>query len=493
MPRYYEKNSFPAIRRGEANRCEANADGRFVLYWMTSNRRTTWNFALDRAVEWALRLRRPLLIVETLSSGRWASNRHHAFVLQGMADNAAACEKAGICYYPHVERRRGDAIALISALAEHCCLIVGDEYPIKTFAADSRKVAAQARVLMECVDANGLLPLRAADKVFATAHAFRRFLQRVLPDYLLDCPGAKQPAGAELPGLSRVPREISRRWPPAAAELLAAERSALSDLPIDHSVAPVIIRGGTVAAHKRLKRFLRHKLADYPENRNHPGIDGTSGLSPYLHFGHISVHEIFYSLARQDDWSPDDMAETASGRREGWWGMSPAAEAFLDELVVWREVGFNMCAGIKNYDRYDSLPDWAKATLAEHAGDRREYVYTQRELERAGTHDRLWNAAQRQLVGEGAIHNYLRMLWGKKILEWSPSPRAALKVMTELNNKYALDGQDPNSYSGIFWILGRYDRPWGPEREIFGKIRYMSSQNTARKLTLGEYLDKFGG
>jgi deoxyribodipyrimidine photo-lyase len=172
--------------------------------------------------------------------------------------------------------------------------------------------------------------------------------------------------------------------------------------------------------------------------------------------------------------------------------MSQAAEAFLDQLVTWRELGFNFCSRRDDYDRFDSLPDWARRSLAEHAADPREHVYSVDELAAARTHDPLWNAAQRQLVREGRIHNYLRMLWGKKILQWARSPEDALEAMIELNNRYALDGRDPNSYSGISWVLGRFDRPWAPERPIFGKIRYMSSENTARKLKVKEYIRRYG-
>lgn len=194
---------------------------------------------------------------------------------------------------------------------------------------------------------------------------------------------------------------------------------------------------------------------------------------------------------RTEDWFFDRIAEKATGSRSGWWGMSEAPEAFLDELITWRELGFNMCWQRNDYDRYASLPDWALKTLKVHEMDERDYVYSLEAFETAGTHDPLWNAAQTQLVREGRIHNYLRMLWGKKILEWSPTPGKALSVMIELNNKYALDGRDPNSYSGIFWVLGRYDRPWGPERPVYGKIRYMSSKNTARKVRVGEYIKQY--
>jgi deoxyribodipyrimidine photo-lyase len=172
--------------------------------------------------------------------------------------------------------------------------------------------------------------------------------------------------------------------------------------------------------------------------------------------------------------------------------VSPAAESFLDQIVTWREVGFNMCAHRPDHDHYASLPAWAQATLARHAGDPREAIYTRDEFAGARTHDLLWNAAQRQLTREGRMHNYLRMLWGKKILQWSATPEDALHTMIDLNNRYALDGRDPNSYSGIFWTLGRYDRPWGPERDVFGTIRYMSSDNTARKVRVKEYLARYG-
>jgi deoxyribodipyrimidine photo-lyase len=171
--------------------------------------------------------------------------------------------------------------------------------------------------------------------------------------------------------------------------------------------------------------------------------------------------------------------------------MSAAAEAFLDQLVTWRELGFNACARDPGYALYESVPAWARATLEQHAADARAHLYSAAEFERAGTHDPLWNAAQRQLMREGRIHTYLRMLWGKKILEWSSSPREALDVMLDLNNKYALDGRDPNSYSGILWVLGKYDRPWGPARPVFGSVRYMSSENTARKLHVKGYLERY--
>jgi deoxyribodipyrimidine photo-lyase len=193
----------------------------------------------------------------------------------------------------------------------------------------------------------------------------------------------------------------------------------------------------------------------------------------------------------EEDWFFDRLSGKSSGSRSGWWGMSGSSEAFLDQLITWRELGFNMCWQREDYDRYESLPDWALKTLRTHEMDARPYIYDGEAFEGAQTHDPLWNAAQIQLVREGRIHNYLRMLWGKKILHWSPTPRDALGTMIALNDKYALDGRDPNSYSGIFWVLGRYDRAWGPERPIFGKVRYMSSRNTARKVRVKAYVETY--
>jgi deoxyribodipyrimidine photo-lyase len=317
----------------------------------------------------------------------------------------------------------------------------------------------------------------------------RRFLQKTLPEHLSEMPRARPFAKLALPQ-ARLPTDILKTWPPATSTLLSGDADALASVAISNDVTAVDSRGGHGNARHVLKHFLADKLQAYGERRNHPDEDGTSGLSPYLHFGHISVHEVFQAVVKEEDWSLDKIAKGSTGSRSGWWGMSASAESFLDELVTWRELGFNMAWQRNDFEAYESLPDWAQKTLAKHAKDPRPHLYDCEEFEAARTHDPLWNAAQTQLVREGTIHNYLRMLWGKKILEWSPSPRDALALMIELNNKYALDGRDPNSASGIFWVLGRYDRPWGPERPVFGTVRYMSSENTARKLRLRQYLER---
>jgi deoxyribodipyrimidine photo-lyase len=202
---------------------------------------------------------------------------------------------------------------------------------------------------------------------------------------------------------------------------------------------------------------------------------------------------VLAELERAGPWSARDAAgESRGGRRGAWWGADASTEAFLDQLVTWRELGLHFAQRRPDHGRYESLPAWAQATLAAHAQDPREPCYGRARLESARTHDALWNAAQRQLVAEGVLPNYLRMLWGKKVLEWSRSPRAALAHLIELNNRYALDGRDPNSESGIFWTLGRFDRPWGPERPIFGLVRYMSTDATRKKLDVDGYLERWG-
>jgi deoxyribodipyrimidine photo-lyase len=263
---------------------------------------------------------------------------------------------------------------------------------------------------------------------------------------------------------------------------------ALDNLPIDQTIHAAPMKGGSKQAKRTLTRFVADRLPQYHTKRNDLNEDASSGLSPWLHFGHISTHEILSHVLPTNP-SPD--FETIRGQREGWWRLSPGTEAFLDQLLVWRELGFNGCTWIPDFERYDSLPSWALQTLQQHAGDPRSYLYTYEQFRDGQTHDALWNAAQQQLVREGRMHNYLRMLWGKKILEWSPDARRAFNTMLEINNRYALDGRDPNSWSGIAWVLGRYDRAWGPERPIFGKVRYMSSKNTARKYRTTDYVARY--
>jgi deoxyribodipyrimidine photo-lyase len=461
----------------------------YVLYWMIAARRAAWNPALDRAVEHGAALRKPVLVFEPLRVDYpWASERIHAFVLGGMKDNAAAFARAGVGYYPYVEPERGAGRGLLEALASRACVVVTDDFPgfflPRMVAAAARRIA----VLFECVDGNGLLPLSAAGKAYPSAAHFRRVVQRRLAGTLVEAPAADALRAISLPAMPPLPRELDR-WRPADADVLSGR--TLDRLPLDHDVRRADMTGGHSSARTALDTFVDRHLDRYHEQQRHPDANGTSRLSPYLHFGHISAHEVFEAVARHEHWTVRMLSKSATGAREGWWQMGQGAEAYLDQLVVWRELAFNTAAYMPDYDSYDSLPAWARHTLEAHVDDEREQTYDQETLEAAKTSDPIWNAAQRQLLEEGWCHNYLRMLWGKKILEWSPTPREALRTMADIMNRWSLDGRDPNSYAGYAWTLGRYDRPW-PERPIFGKVRAMSSASTARKVRLRHYLERYG-
>ena len=489
------QSSLPSERIEDLNGGSLRTDGDHVLYWMVAARRPGWNFALDQAVELARELGKPLVILEALRSGyRWASDRLHAFALQGMAANARAFAKRRVTYHPYVEPAPGAGSGLLEALAEGACCVVTDDFPCFFVPRMQAAAADRIGVRMERVDSNGLYPLRATERVFPSAHTLRRHLQKELRPHLDAFPKADPLAGRTgLPEPVPLPEAVRERWPAATDALLEATPAALARLPIDHDVAPAEgLPGGFVAGRERLRAFLSGGLALYSEHRNQPDRDATSGLSPYLHFGHVSAHEVFAALADDRGWTPGRISKQVTGSREGWWGLDPNAESFLDELVTWRELGFHFTAKQAGYDRFETLPEFARQTLDEHRDDPRPHLYDLAGFEAAATHDEIWNAAQRELVTTGRMHNYLRMLWGKKVLEWSESPEQALEVLIHLNNKYAVDGRDPNSYSGIFWCLGRFDRAWGPERPVFGKVRYMSSDSTRRKLRLAEYLERFG-
>lgn len=477
------ENDAPVVEKGE-----------YVLCWLAGSRRVRHNPAVQRAVVLAEGLGKPLLVFEGLRVGyRWASDRFHTFVLEGMADNARRCETAGVRYYPWVEREAGQGKGLLAALGKQACAVVTDDYPAFFLPRARRAAAEQVDCRFEAIDANGLLPMRVADKTFARAHDFRRFLQKQLGPFLeSDAFPVADPLDAhEASGRAEIPPAVLEKWP-AATPTELEDPDFVASLPIDHSVKAVAaLRGGTTAAEAAWAAFESEGLARYADGRNHPDDGGSSGLSPWLHFGHTSPFHVFERIVAREKWTPDALGKP-TGKREGWWGMSAAAEAFLDELVTWREVGFNMAHRDPEYDAFHRLPGWAKITLSEHGDDPRPTTYTLEQLERAQTHDEIWNAAQRQLVAEGRMHNYLRMLWGKKVLEWSATPREAAERLIELNNKYAIDGRDPSSYSGIYWIFGRYDRAWGPERPIYGKVRYMTSDSTRKKLRMSRYLDRWG-
>jgi deoxyribodipyrimidine photo-lyase len=418
----------------------------------------------------------------------WASDRLHQFVLAGMADNAREFAKSRALYHPYVEPSKRHGRGLLRALSRHACVVVADWYPAYFLPRMLSAAASQVEVCLEAVDSNGLIPLSAQERSYPVARSYRAFVQRTLPHHLARFPEETPLAGLKgLPGLDALPAEITRRWPAVGADLRAGGASRLAELPIDHEVGIVTMPGGARAASKRLDWFVANRLERYGADHNHPDEDGTSRLSPYLHFGHLSAHDVFSSVMTHERWTTRKLAARGGGKRDGWWGVSPDAENFLDQVVVWRELAFNTCEYVPDYKGYASLPEWARRTLQQHADDPRPHHYTFAQLDGALTADPVWNACQRQLKTEGWFHSYLRMLWGKKIFEWSPNAEVALGVMEQLMDRYSLDGRDANSYAGYAWVLGRYDRPW-PERPVFGTIRYMTSGSAQRKLRMKRFL-----
>jgi deoxyribodipyrimidine photo-lyase len=467
-------------------------EGTFVLYWMTSARRLEWNFGLDRAVGWAQKLGKPLLILEALRARYpWASERLHRFCLDGMAEHRRRLAGGPVGYHPYAEPRAGAGKGLLRALAGDAAVVVTDEFP--TFFLPRMLAAAGTGVpvLLEAVDSNGILPLRVPDREFGTAQSFRRFLQGVLTDHLENAPLEEPLRAARVPDFPGVPPAVLARWPAVSADLLEPKAGFPAEMGLGREVPPIPFRGGRTEGRARLDRFLATGLQRYAEDARHPDRDGRSRLSPYLHWGHVGTHEVVHEVLDREGWRPAASASPADGRRVGWWGLSPGAEAFLDQLITWRELGYQTAHRLgEEAEAYRTLPAWARKTLDAHRSDPRPHLYPPEAFEKARTHDPVWNAAQRELRRDGTIHNSLRMLWGKKILEWSRHPEDAMELMLHLNNRWGIDGRNPNSISGIAWTLGRYDRGW-PERPVFGTVRSMSSARTRRKLEMERYLERF--
>lgn len=475
----------PSIRIQSYNEKNIRPHKNYVLFWMISSRRLHFNFALQHAVDWCNHLGLPLILLESLTYRfPYATHRTHHFVLEGMLEHVQELQgHASVLYCPYVERSR-DTSYTMDFFAQESALIITDNTPTKEFQYMYTQAAQRTDIRIDCVDTNGLLPLASTERIFTTARSFRTHLQKewsqsfpIFPD--------KDPIQKMNPKTTQISRELLssiQQWPIEDGRTLQQELTV-------HRNDALSLQGGRGPAQKQLERFITD-IDLYGQRPKNIEEQHTSQLSAYIHFGHISSHEIFEYITQQYNWNPKQLRTPNGGRRVGWWNLSDAADIFMDELIIWRELGFNMCSKCIDYDRYTSLPHWARTTLEEHWDDPRAYVYSIDEFEYSQTHDPLWNAAQTQLRTEGKINGYLRMLWGKKILEWSASPHKALEYMLTLNNTYALDGRDPNSYSGIFWVLGRYDRAWGPERPILGKVRYMSSESTQRKFKVHNYIKK---
>ena len=484
------------------NECDIAYEGDYVLYWMVASRRIHFNASLQRAVELAEELGKPLLVFEAISTQHeYANDRIITFMVQGMVENIQEFESHHIRYIPWVSTPLQSGRGLLQHLAQRACAVITDSFPTYYPRFVVENMRSRLKIRFEAVDGNGVLPMSSGKDAFSTAHAFRRHMHDTFVESWKHIP-TKIPIPkkhglwvsdelfntiVESSGIELTPFE----WLWRVAEGGSIGSTALCVLDIDHEVkAPQSIQGGRTSALLRLKQFMDGGLGRYHSDRNSFVKPAVSGLSPWFHFGHLSTIEVVHQILENENWDPSLIDIKRRGSRSGWWGLSEPVESFLDQIITWRELGFNFAYYRDDHTSISSIPDWAKKSLEIHQKDLRK-SYTFEQLESAETDDELWNAAQRQLTRIGIIHNYLRMLWGKRILEWAPSPEIAAEWMIQLNDRWALDGRDPNSYTGIFWVLGRHDRAWGPERPIFGKVRYMSSANTARKLKVDTYLNQW--
>ncbi len=431
-------------------------DGRYILYWMQASQRVECNHALEYAVGEANERNLPVVVVFGLTGQFPEANlRHYAFMVEGLEEVRKRLNSRGIRF---VLVHRSPELAA-TAMAEEAALVVADRGYLRIQRQWRNHVAKNAPCSVVQVESETVVPVETASpKEEYTAGTLRPKLQRILEGYLV-------------PLKEKTVRKDSlslRLDVDSEGELT----SLLKKMKIDRSVSPVMaFRGGTARANALLEGFIAKKIRHYDKLRNDPGLDYSSHLSPYLHFGQIS---------------PLAVALRISGERS-----VPAAarESFLEELIVRRELGMNFVFYNDRYDEYECLPDWARKTLAEHAKDRREVIYGPEQWERAGTHDPYWNAAQREMMITGKMHNYMRMYWGKKILEWSRTPAEAFRTAITLNNRYELDGRDPNGFAGVAWCFGKHDRAWS-ERKVFGKIRYMNDAGLKRKFDMDAYLKK---
>ena len=429
--------------------------GDYILYWMQSSHRTEENPALRYAIERADQAHLPLIVYFGLwQSYPEANLRHFRFMLEGLAEVGHSLESLGIRFVLRIEPPEKGTCAL----AKNAAVVIVDRGYLRQQQLWYRFAAERCRCPLVQVEGNVVVPVElASPKEEYSAATFRPKITPLLDRFL-------HPAETDSPQRS----SLSLDLPTRADEPIEA---LLVPLNIDRTVpASGLFTGGTAEGNRWFEEFLQHRLEGFAQNRNDPGGDGGSDMSPYLHFGQVSP--VTLALLAKD--------HGGSG-----------TPAFLEELIVRREFAVNFVRYNDHYDSFASLPAWVQKTLALHQADQREYGYSADELEKAATHDPYWNAAQQEMMKTGKMQGYMRMYWGKKILEWSKTPQDAYASALHLNNKYEIDGRDPNGYAGIAWCFGKHDRPWG-ERPIFGMVRYMNAQGLTRKFSMDRYLEKVG-
>ena len=437
-------------------------DGKCVVYWMQRAQRGIDNHAVDLAVRIANLLGLPLVVYFAgISNFPHANLRHYVFLNQGLPDIEADLAERNISFV----MRRAPNESHERLLADvQAAFVIGDENPMREPERWRKHLAERIKIPFWTVDTDVVVPSKLMEKAQYGAYTIRPRLYRRLPEFLQPYENLRAEHAWKRPRSflsDSVHEDMTRGWKD-----------------FDRSVGPVEAwKGGTHAALKRLTLFTGKLLADYDTQRNHPEIDGTSALSPYLHYGHIGPVTIALAV---------DAAVKVNPK------LQSARESYFNELIAWRELAINFVRYTPDYDSHTCAERWAKQTIAEHARDQRERLYTLKQLEAGETYDELWNAAQIQMVRHGWIHNYLRMYWAKKILEWTPDVATAMKYSIYLNDRYFLDGRDPNGYAGVAWaILGKFDRAWGT-RPVFGKIRYMSGGSTGKKFDSKRYIAQMG-
>ena len=438
-----------------------NIKAKYVLYWMQMYKRVDSNHALIYAIRRANELQLPLVVYEGLKYYYpWASDRLHTFILEGVEEKRREFERIGIRYVFYLQRDADSPKQTVARLAKDAALIVTDDFPCFIIPEHNRRIVERAEIPVYAVDSNGIIPMSKFDKEEYAAYTIRPKINKLLDRYL-------KPLPFETVDIQSVGLEVD------CTETVVTENniaSLVAGCDIDHSVKPSEhYHGGTANGRRRLKKFIEEILPDYDKARSKPDRDGSSRLSSYLHFGFLSPLEI--ALAVQNADAPQE-----------------SIDAYLEELIVRRELSYNMSLHNEHYDSLAALPAWVQKTMREHGTDERSFVYSLEQLEAGETHDELWNAAQHEMVVTGEMHNYVRMLWGKNVIAWSPSYEVAFETLVHLNNKYCLDGRNPNSYAGILWCFGKHDRPW-MERTVFGTIRYMTSGSTGKKFDSKRYIE----
>ena len=443
------------IRHVSSGQCE----GAFVLYWMRTALRAHDNPALDVALHAADALGLPVFVYHGLSE-RYphASDRHHTFILQGALDVQRALQARGVGTAFHLERL-GHRGAHLAELAERAALVVSEDLPVPPLMGWTRRLSERAQTPVWVVDTACVLPMMLVKEPVDRAFIFRKKYesQRF----------ARLRAGwtdAEVRRPAYIPETLPFEPVNFAAQSIA---SLVAQCDIDHSVPAVAhMEGGSQAGYARWERFKTSGLSSYAAKRNTPHVDGVSRLSPYLHYGMVSPFRL-----------------AAEAREMGGKG----AEKWLDELLIWRELAHAWCAFQADVHSVDVLPEWALETLRAHQGDTRHATFTDDELHEARTGDRLWDACQRSLLKHGELHNNVRMTWGKQIVQWARSPEEARRLLVELNNRYALDGRDPNSYGGLYWCLGLFDRPFKPAQPVLGTVRGRSTASQEQRIDIDAY------